>query len=113
MIKKSYMTTILALLLWSTLPVGAKEAITKKGKVNPQSDEIDSYESKALKVELLVEKSEKQAISQLTKLIRKYKNSPLEADMQMRLAELYVRRSKTVLFFELNKDGILSKHTKT
>ncbi len=94
--------TILIILLLTILS-GFKAYSAQKGSIESQLR--GTSDITALKTEILVSKSEKKAIKLLKKLIRKYKNTPLEPDMQMRLAELYVRRSKTVLFFELNKDS--------
>lgn len=62
-------------------------------------------EVKALKTELLVSKAEIKAIEQLKKLIRKNKGSKLEAELHFRLAELYMRRSKTDRFFEIHRQS--------
>ncbi len=60
-------------------------------------------EIKALKTELLVEQSEKRALAQIKKLIKKYRGTPMEADMWFRLAELHMRRAKTERFFEIHR----------
>lgn len=60
---------------------------------------------KAMQAEMLVLKSEENAISQLKALIAKHKKSPIAADLNFRLAELYMRRSKTERFLELQKDS--------
>lgn len=62
-------------------------------------------ELKALKTELLVSKSEKLAILQLQKLLKRYKGTEMEPDIWFRMAELYMRRAKTERFFELNRDS--------
>ncbi len=60
---------------------------------------------KALKTELLITSAENQALDQLKLLLKKYKGSPLEPDLRLRLAELYMRRSKTERFFEINRSS--------
>ena len=60
---------------------------------------------KALKAELLVSSSEQKAIAQVQKLINKYKGTQLEPDLQFRLAEMYMRRSKTDRFFEIHRES--------
>jgi TolA-binding protein len=68
-----------------------------------QGDETGN-EKKAMKAELLVAATEQKAIVQVTKLIKKYKGTPLEPDLQFRLAEMYMRRSKTDRFFEFRRE---------
>ena len=58
---------------------------------------------KALQTELLIASTEEKAIQQTEKLIKKYKGNILEADLQLRLAELYMRRAKTDRFLELQR----------
>jgi outer membrane protein assembly factor BamD (BamD/ComL family) len=62
-------------------------------------------EVKSLKAEMLVKKAEQQAIDQASKLLHKYKGTPLEPEIQFRLAELYMRRSKTDRFFEVHRES--------
>ena len=65
----------------------------------------DDNQQKALKSEILISKSEKQAINSLINIIKKNKGKTQEADLWFRLAELYMRRSKSGRFFDLNRDG--------
>lgn len=60
-------------------------------------------ELKELQAELLVKSTEAKALSQIQSLIRKYRGTPLEVDLWFREAELYMKRSKTERFFELNR----------
>jgi TolA-binding protein len=62
-------------------------------------------EVKSLKAELLVSHSENAAIAQAKKLIKKYKGTPLEPELHFRLAELYMRKSKTDRFFEVHRES--------
>lgn len=62
-------------------------------------------EIKALKTELLVMKSEKRALAQLQKLMKKYKGTPMEPDIMFRLAELYMRRARSERFFEIHRNS--------
>ncbi|MCB0351202.1 MAG: tetratricopeptide repeat protein [Bdellovibrionales bacterium] len=57
-------------------------------------------DKKALAAELLIAAQEQKAMDQIHLLIRKYKNTELEADLLMRLAELHMRRAKTERFLE-------------
>ena len=62
-------------------------------------------EEKSLKAELLVSAAEEKAIQQVQKLIKKYKGGPLEPELQFRMAELYMRKSKTDRFFEVHRES--------
>lgn len=62
-------------------------------------------EVKSLKAELLVSKAEAQAIQQAQKLLKKHKGSSLEPELHFRLAELYMRKSKTDRFFEVHRES--------
>lgn len=62
-------------------------------------------EAKSLQAELLVSSTEKKAIVQLQKLIKKYRGKPLEVELNFRLAELYMRKSKTDRFFEIHRES--------
>lgn len=60
---------------------------------------------KSLKAELMVLRAEKQAISQAQLLLKKHKGTEVEPDLQFRLAELYMRRSKSDRFFEVHRES--------
>lgn len=62
-------------------------------------------EIKALKTELLVMRSEKQALAQLEKLRVRYKGTRMEAEILFRLGEIYMRRARTERFFEIHRDS--------
>lgn len=62
-------------------------------------------EVKALKTEMLIINTEKKAIDQIQKLIKKHKGSAMEPELLFRLAELYMRRSKTERFFEVHRSS--------
>ncbi len=70
-------------------------------KLKPSDEQGNDV--RALKTEMLVTDTENKALAQLQMLIKKYKGSPMEPDLRLRLAELYMRRSKTDRFFELNR----------
>ena len=79
---------------------GSKDALaTLKFKAGDEK----GNEVRALKTELLVSKTEKLAIQQSKKLLKKYKGTSLEPEFMFRLAELYMRQSKTARFFEMQK----------
>lgn len=60
-------------------------------------------EVKALKTEMLITATEKKAIEQVQKLLKKHKGSAMEPELWYRLAEMYMRRSKTERFFEVHR----------
>src|SRR6202171_5084437 len=62
-------------------------------------------EMKSLKAEMLVSNTEEKAVQQLQKLIKKYKGTDLEPELHFRLAELYMRKSKTDRFFEIHRES--------
>lgn len=81
----------------------ANDDVLNKLKLNSENPEQNDVN--ALKAEILIGKTEKKAISQLEKLIKKYRGSYMEADLLLRLAELYMRRAKSALFFEINRQS--------
>jgi TolA-binding protein len=62
-------------------------------------------ESKSLKSEVLISRTENKAIEALLNILKKKKGTPQEADYLNRLAELYMRKSKTGRFFDLQRDN--------
>jgi tetratricopeptide (TPR) repeat protein len=100
---------LLALSLASGTDLSAKE---KAGKPQTLDDELklkagdeEGNEIKSLKTELLINRNDEKALVQLNKLLKKYKGSALEASLNFRLAELYMRRAKTASFFEVHRDN--------
>ena len=97
--------------LVSTLGVcnlGYSKTKTKKSSVLNSltySEDGKNNDVKAVKTELLVSGAELKAIKQIKFLLKKYRGTPLEPDMMFRLAELYMRRAKSALFFEVNRDS--------
>lgn len=90
--------TLLALLTHMVAPCAlASGAVKKVTKVSE-----DHEEAKALKTEMFIAAQEEKALQQINKLLKKYKNTQLEPDLLMRMAELYMRRAKTDRFLELN-----------
>ncbi len=91
---------ILIFILFAYGTASAKDVIQdlKSKNANTAQGDINTINS-----ELLVGTSEAQAISQVSKLIQKYKNTSTEASLQFRLAELYMRRTKSTQFFEFVK----------
>ncbi|KYG64980.1 adventurous gliding motility protein U [Bdellovibrio bacteriovorus] len=69
----------------------------------------DENEKRAFKSEVMITRSENKAIESLQQIIKKKKGSREEADLWYRLAELYMRRSKSGRFFDLHQDTPLLK----
>src|SRR5690606_31613416 len=63
--------------------------------LKPIRNDEKAAEIQALKTELLVAKTEAEAMKQLDRLLRKYRGTAMEASLWLRKAELYVRQSKT------------------
>jgi len=70
-----------------------------------QGGDESKNEERAVKTELLITATENKAIKQVQMLIRKYKGTNLEPDLQWRLAEFYMRRAKTARFFEIHRQS--------
>lgn len=85
-------------------PVKRKAALPLDELKLVEGDE-QGNEVKSVKAEMMVRKSEQNAIEQALKLLKKHKGTELEAEIQFRLAELYMRRSKTDRFFELHRES--------
>lgn len=66
-------------------------------------------DKKAFSSEVMITRSEIKAIESLQGILKKKKGAPEEADLWYRLAELYMRRSKSGRFFDLHKDTPLMK----
>ncbi len=72
-------------------------------ELNTQSSSEKETESQSLKSEVMISKTENKAIEALQNIIKKKKGTPQEADMLNRLAELYMRKSKSGRFFDLQR----------
>jgi len=99
---------ILISLTASLLVAGAAVGADKNTKglmpeLRADSSDENINTRKAVQTEVLITKTENQAIQSLVNILKKKKGSPQEADLWYRLAELYMRRSKTGRFFDLNR----------
>lgn len=115
--KTSLLKHLVIAALLTSLQVTAKPAKKANPAVKPKAkaqplDELKLVEGdekgndvKSLKAELMVSRSETAAIKQVEKLIKKHKGTYLEPELQFRLAELYMRTSKTDRFFEVHRDS--------
>lgn len=78
-------------------------------RIGEGGNESDN-DKKALTSEILITRSENKAIISLQKLIKSKKpGSPESADLLYRLAELYMRRSKSGRFFDMNQNNPVVK----
>jgi cellulose synthase operon protein C len=102
----TFKLVLVALVMALTANVSAK---TKKNpdsglkQLNLKSGDERGNDIKALKTEMLIAQTEEKAIAQTEKLIKKYKGTPLEADLLLRQAELFMRRAKTDRFLEIQR----------
>jgi tetratricopeptide (TPR) repeat protein len=94
---------MIAMVLLIGLTVQAKDKDSRGllPEVNANSKDESLNEKKSYTSELLITKTETKAIEALQNLIQRKKGQPEEADLQYRLAELYMRRSKSGRFFDL------------
>jgi TolA-binding protein len=104
---KNLSTALLALLLFQSPPSFAKEQGPKGllPELKIDSTNEDENQKKALQSELLITKSENQAINSLQAIIKKRKGTQEEADLWYRLGELYMRRAKSGRFFDLSRNS--------
>lgn len=95
---------IIVLLFAAQITLAAQEeakGLLPEVKLNSDNEEVNT--EKAFKSEVLITKAESKAIDALKKIIAKKKGTAEEADLQYRLAELYMRRAKSGRFFDLNE----------
>lgn len=85
-----------------------KKGLLPEVRLNNNENE---NERKSFSSELMITRSENNAIVSLQTIIKKKKGSKEEADLWYRLAELYMRRSKSGRFFDLHQDTPLMKLT--
>jgi TolA-binding protein len=94
----------LALLLMTQVSYSAeKETKGLLPELQINSTDENLNQKKAVESEVLISKTENQAIQTLIKIIKKRKGTPQEPDLWNRLAELYMRRAKSGRFFDLNR----------
>ncbi len=79
------------------------DSVTDELRLSPNDEQ--GNEAKSIKTELLISRTDEKALAQLKKLMAKYKGSSMEASLNFRLAELYIRRAKTATFFEVQRDN--------
>lgn len=95
------------LILFST-PLFANPKSDDRGllpELNSQKSTEKESDSQALKSEVLISKTENKAIEALQSILKKKKGTPQEPDLLNRLAELYMRKSKSGRFFDLQRNA--------
>ncbi|RYZ77028.1 MAG: tetratricopeptide repeat protein, partial [Proteobacteria bacterium] len=109
--KTSIRTQLLIATVAATVVAAPMLAEAKKSKEPGVEEQLkfkagdeSGNEVKALKTEMLVIKSEKQAVAQLDKLLKRYKKTRMEPEILFRFAELYMRRARSERFFEIHKN---------
>lgn len=104
---------VILLLAFSTLPLDSfADAKKEKGllpEVRLNSGNEAENDKKAFSSEIMITRSENKAIESLQAVIKRSKGKREEADLWYRLAELYMRRSKSGRFFDLHQDTKLMK----
>src|SRR6185312_6907712 len=94
----------LALLFMAQVSFSAdKETKGLLPELQINSTDENLNQKKAVESEILITKTENQAIQALMKIIKKRKGTPQEPELWDRLAELYMRRAKSGRFFDLNR----------
>ncbi len=73
-------------------------------EVSVQGKSEADAEKSALAAEILISKTESQAIESLKGILKKRKGTPDEPQLWFRLAELYMRRAKSGRFFDLFRE---------
>lgn len=104
MVTRVWASRLLASLVITTLALPSVAAENKKGlipELQIRPGDEDENQNKAVQSEVLITKTENQAINVLMGIIKKRKGSDQEPDLWYRLAELYMRRAKSGRFFDL------------
>jgi tetratricopeptide (TPR) repeat protein len=80
-----------------------KKGLLPELKIDSKNEDLN--EKKQLTSELMINKAEDKALESLQKLLKRNKGTSQEPDLLYRLAELYMRKSKTGRFFDLHQDS--------
>jgi len=98
-------TTLIFILLISS-PTFAqtddKKGLLPELKINSNDEAVN--EKKQVTSELMISRAEDKALVSLQALLKRNKGTAQEPDLLYRLAELYMRKSKTGRFFDLYQD---------
>ena len=104
---KSIVLVIMAIIVTghSVSAANSKAPKTIEEELKLKAGDEPGNEVKALKTEMLVMRSEKQALDQLVKLNARHKGTRMEPEILFRLGEIYMRRARTERFFEIHRDS--------
>ena len=103
-----FLVLLLSILLIQSAFAQSKKQNNAKGtlpEVRMKDGSEAENEKTSMQAELLITKTETQAINSLTQLIKKYTGRPEEASLKFRLGELYMRRAKSGRFFDLYRNS--------
>lgn len=103
MIRNLFFFTLVLISLSSFSAEKEVKGILPELKINSTDENVN--QKKSVQSEVLITKTENQAIQSLIAVIKRKKGSPQESDLWNRLAELYMRRAKSGRFFDLNRDN--------
>ncbi len=99
------LATLLLLLISISTSAKKKDDRGLLPELNTQQSSEKNTDSQSLKSEVLISKTENKAIEALNNILKKKKGTPQEADLLNRLAELYMRKSKSGRFFDLQRQS--------
>lgn len=105
MLKATTLTLLLAVFVsqsWAQNKKKEDRGLLPELQTNTSDKDTDT---KNLKSELLISRTENKAIEALLNILKKKKGTPQEADYLNRLAELYMRKSKSGRFFDIQRDN--------
>ena len=97
------LVTLLLLFISTTVTAKNQDDRGLLPELNTQLSDEKETDSQSLKSEVLISKTENKAIEALQNILKKKKGTPQEADLLNRLAELYMRKSKSGRFFDLQR----------
>ena len=93
-------SAMLSLNVWADEPV---KGLLSEIRLNESNEELN--QAKSFDSEVMITRTENKAIDSLKVIIKKKAGTSEEADLLYRLAELYMRRSKSGRFFDLDQSS--------
>jgi len=96
---KIFLSFLILTLTFSTALNAAEKGLLPE--IRSRSGSEEENQMNAMKTEIMITKTENEAIAQLQKIIAKRKGSSDEPSLWYRLGELYMRRAKSGRFFDL------------
>lgn len=102
------MTTVITILLGQTAKAGTEKGLLPEIRISENEEE---NKKKAFSSEVMITRSENKAIESLQSILKNKKGSPIEVDLWYRLGELYMKRSRSGRFFDLNRESPVLKQS--